>query len=86
MITYDYLCNACNDRFELLRSIRDESPVSCPRCASGAVERVFTQAPVLLGARSGKADSPLGAVSNADSMQRAADRTVNKVLKDMGRG
>ena len=34
MITYDYLCNACEERFELVRSIRDDSPVACPRCAS----------------------------------------------------
>ena len=32
MPTYDYLCKKCGEKFELFRSIQDESTVTCPAC------------------------------------------------------
>lgn len=35
MPIYEYICNECGERFEILRSIREaDSPVSCKRCDS----------------------------------------------------
>jgi len=32
MPTYDYKCKKCGNKFELFRSIQDESTVTCPVC------------------------------------------------------
>ena len=40
MPIYDYKCKACAHRFELLRSISNTEPVTCPKCG-GAVARVY---------------------------------------------
>jgi len=41
MPAYDYRCTACDERFEVTRSISDPAEVRCPTCA-GATKRVFT--------------------------------------------
>ena len=41
MPAYDYRCTACDERFEVTRSISDPVEVRCPACA-GATKRVFT--------------------------------------------
>jgi putative FmdB family regulatory protein len=41
MPTYEYDCNACNTRFELEQSMRDEPISKCPHCG-GSVRRVFS--------------------------------------------
>ena len=40
MTIYDYKCTRCGNRFELLRSVSDASPVRCPKC-EGEVARVY---------------------------------------------
>ena len=42
MPAYDYKCTACDEVFEVTRSISDESPVSCPSCSSSEARRVFS--------------------------------------------
>jgi len=41
MAAYDYKCTACDDRFEVTRSISDKSEVACPSCGAPG-KRVFT--------------------------------------------
>jgi putative FmdB family regulatory protein len=41
MPTYDYKCPACDEVFEIKRSLSDETPVTCPIC-HGETRRVFT--------------------------------------------
>ncbi len=36
MPTYDFSCRKCGNKFELFRSIRDESTVPCPVCGAVA--------------------------------------------------
>ena len=36
MPTYDYKCKKCGNKFELFRSIQDESIVTCPVCGTVA--------------------------------------------------
>ena len=40
MPVYDYKCIECGHRFDLLRSISNTSPVTCPQCG-GQVVRVY---------------------------------------------
>ena len=46
MPTYDYKCNNCNHRFEILQSMNDEFLKNCPKCKKDKLER-------LIGAGSG---------------------------------
>lgn len=41
MPRYDYRCTECDDRFEVVRAIGDQSLVTCPVCGTAAT-RVFT--------------------------------------------
>ncbi len=43
MPIYEYRCPKCGEKFEKLRSIRDDdNDVRCPRCEAGKVERVLS--------------------------------------------
>lgn len=40
MPMYEYGCQACNTRFDLLRRMnQDDAGITCPRCESGRVQR-----------------------------------------------
>ncbi|MEL7562002.1 zinc ribbon domain-containing protein [Dehalogenimonas sp. 4OHTPN] len=39
MPLYDYICQKCKNKFEMLRKFSDSSPVACPKCASTEVTR-----------------------------------------------
>ncbi len=41
MPTYDYRCTACDELFEVSRSMRSSEPENCPSCDALA-KRVFT--------------------------------------------
>jgi len=41
MPAYDYRCTACDNVFEIVRSISDNTSVTCPECG-GDTKRVFT--------------------------------------------
>ena len=45
MPTYDYKCNNCGTRFEIKRSMNDESPVPCGECQSTDTVKLVTGAP-----------------------------------------
>jgi putative FmdB family regulatory protein len=43
MPLYEYVCQACGERFEkLIRSITNPAKIVCPSCASAAVERALS--------------------------------------------
>jgi len=42
MPIYEYRCRVCDNRFELLRSFSDTSPVTCPKCG-GEVKRLISR-------------------------------------------
>jgi putative FmdB family regulatory protein len=46
MPTYVYKCNNCGNKFELKRSIKDESEVLCPKCGSPS-EKIFVPVPIV---------------------------------------
>ena len=41
MPTYDYLCDACDHKFELFQSIKDEAERRCPKCRKLKLRRLF---------------------------------------------
>ena len=42
---YDYRCMACNNVFEIKKSINDPHPEECPTCKENALERLHITAP-----------------------------------------
>jgi putative FmdB family regulatory protein len=41
MPTYDYLCDACDHKFELFQGINDEVQKKCPKCKKSKLRRLF---------------------------------------------
>jgi putative FmdB family regulatory protein len=41
MPTYDYQCDACDHKFELFQSIKDEPKKKCPECGKQKLRRLF---------------------------------------------
>jgi putative FmdB family regulatory protein len=41
MPTYEYVCDACDHKFELFQSIKDEPIKKCPECGKKKVRRLF---------------------------------------------
>ena len=39
MPLYEYLCDACEQRFELIQKFSDGPPEACPKCGKGPVHR-----------------------------------------------
>jgi putative FmdB family regulatory protein len=39
MPLYEYLCDACGQRFELIQKFSDPAPEACTKCGTGPVER-----------------------------------------------
>lgn len=40
MPTYEYVCDSCNDKFEIFQSIKEEPIKSCPKCG-GKIKRLI---------------------------------------------
>lgn len=41
MPTYDYVCDHCGHRFEVIHSVHGEGPATCPNCGEGPVRKGF---------------------------------------------
>src|SRR5258707_10725915 len=41
MPTYDYVCEACDHKFELFQSIKDDPIKKCPECGKNKLRRLF---------------------------------------------
>ena len=42
MPLYDYVCDACGHRFEIIQKFSDPAPEACPSCGKGPVVRQFS--------------------------------------------
>lgn len=42
MPLYDYVCDACGHRFEIIQKFSDPAPDACPSCGKGPVVRQFS--------------------------------------------
>ncbi len=41
MPTYDYVCDACDHKFEQFQSMKDEVLTKCPKCKKKKLRRLF---------------------------------------------
>lgn len=41
MPTYDYVCDACDHKFEHFQSIKDDALKTCPKCKKKKLRRLF---------------------------------------------
>ncbi len=46
MPTYDYECENCGNRFEVIRGFHEEGGDNCPNCGSKS-RQIFTPAPII---------------------------------------
>ena len=84
MPTYPRLCTSCTNQFELRRSIKDDSPMACPKCGNENTSARFDQNPTMFTRKIDHPDSPLDDLPGAETMRKQADHAINKTLKDMG--
>ncbi|OQX92328.1 MAG: hypothetical protein B6D58_03505 [candidate division Zixibacteria bacterium 4484_95] len=42
MPIFEYKCNKCGSKFELLRSASDDSGIICPNCGAGDIVKIFS--------------------------------------------
>jgi putative FmdB family regulatory protein len=42
MPLYEYECDACGERFELIQKFSDGPPETCPKCGKGPVQRLVS--------------------------------------------
>ena len=42
MPLYDYVCDACGHRFEIIQKFSDAAPEACPACGKGPLVRQFS--------------------------------------------
>jgi len=43
---YDYVCEACRHRFEVIHGVHDHGPTTCPNCGKGPVRKGITTAAI----------------------------------------
>ena len=46
MPLYDYVCEACRHRFEVIHGVHDHGPTTCPNCGKGPVRKAITTAAI----------------------------------------
>lgn len=49
---YDYCCQSCDHRFEVVQKLIDPGPAQCPACEQGKVEKLVS-APAIQSAGGG---------------------------------
>lgn len=82
MPRYDFQCDSCGEVFEVKRGFHESGPVACAKCG-GTTQQVYS----LLATyeRSGRKDSPLDDMPNADKYRAQADAVIHQTLKRMGK-
>ncbi len=53
MPTYDYVCDACEHKFELMQSFKDDVKKKCPECGKNKLRRLFGTGAAILFKGSG---------------------------------
>jgi putative FmdB family regulatory protein len=53
MPTYDYVCDACDHKFELMQSFKDAPKKKCPECGKSKLRRLFGAGAAILFKGSG---------------------------------
>lgn len=85
MPTYDYICNNCNQRFDVFMSFSEygKKPVACAHCKSKNVRRRMTKVRIAKSDES-RMDSIAGGLEGLEDDPREMGRVMRKMGKEMG--
>ncbi len=88
MPTYDFICNSCNQRFEVYLAFAEygKTTVTCTHCSSKNVRRRMTKVRVARSEES-RIDSLAGDFSGFEGMEndpQAMGRMMRKMGREMG--
>ena len=87
MPLYEYVCDACGHRFEIIQKFSDAAPDACPSCGKGPVVRQFSSPAIQFKGsgfyitdyaqkgRSGEASSSGGSSSKTESGKTDSSKT-----------
>jgi putative FmdB family regulatory protein len=93
MPTYDYVCDACDNKFELFQSITDPVKRKCPKCGKSKLRRLIGTGAAIMFKGSGfyktdyrsdtykkhaEADKPASSTSETKSDTKPAAKTETK--------
>jgi putative FmdB family regulatory protein len=90
MPTYDYVCDACDHRFELFQSIKDDAKKQCPECGRKKLRRLIGPGAAIVFKGSGfyttdyrsesykKAAAADKAASSPSSSEKSSDKSGGK--------
>lgn len=88
MPTYDFICQNCNQRFDVFLTYREygKKTVTCAHCGSDKVRRRMTRVRIAKSQES-RMDSLEGEVGNLEGLEddpKALGRMMKKMGKEMG--
>lgn len=83
MPTYDYECDACGHKFELVQSMKDEAVRKCPECKKLKLRRLFGTGAALMFKGSGFYTTDYR--SESYKKDAAADKSSNKSSESSGK-
>lgn len=84
MPLYEYRCDACGERFELIQKFSDPPPAACTKCGKGPVERLLSSPAIQFKgtgwyitdySQKGKSGGESGTDSKTDGKTDAAAKT-----------
>ena len=88
MPTYDFVCQACNQRFDVFLTYSEygKKPVHCAHCGSDRVRRRMTKVRIARSdeSRMDSLESEFGAMEGMDDDPKALGRMMRKMGKEMG--
>lgn len=85
MPTYDYICNNCNQRFDVFLTFAEygKKPVTCTFCKSKNVRRRMTKVRIAKSEES-RMESMASGIEGLEDDPRELGRAMRKMGKEMG--
>lgn len=88
MPTYDFVCNACNQRFDVFQTFSEygKKPVNCIHCNSADVRRRMTKVRIAKSETS-RMESMTSGIENFDALEKdpqALGQMMRKMGSEMG--
>jgi putative FmdB family regulatory protein len=88
MPTYDFICNACSQRFDVFQTFSEygKKPVHCTHCNSADVRRRMTKVRIAKSETS-RMESMTGSIDNLEGLENDPQelaRMMRRVGNDMG--
>ena len=85
MPTYDFICNACNQHFEVFLTFAEygKKTVTCAHCKSKNVRRRMTKVRIAKSEES-RMESMAGGIEGLEDDPRELGRAMRKMGKEMG--